>query len=110
MIGGTYLKKTKNLSKAISKTENSFKMSRATSSEETKLFTLPPIEKKLYKKAILQPTSILTRYIEKHTHDFLKNTEEDLNRPIVIEQKIKTKKKERNKRRRRRRGGKRRRR
>jgi hypothetical protein len=93
MIGGTYLKKTKNLSKAISKTENSFKMSRATSSEETKLFTLPPIEKKLYKKAILQPTSILTRYIEKHTHDFLKNTEEDLNRPIVIVQKIKTKKK-----------------
>ena len=84
LLGGTYLKKTKHLNKAISKTENSFRISRATSSEETKLFTLPPIEKNLYQKAILQPTSVLTRYIEKHAQDFLKNTEEDMNRPILI--------------------------
>ena len=93
LFGGTYLKKTKNLKKAISKTENSFKISRATSSEETKLFTLPPIEKNLYQKAILQPTSVLTRYIEKHAHDFLKNTEEDMNRPILIKTISKNRKK-----------------
>ncbi len=92
-LGGTHSKKTKNVNKAVSKTDNSFRMSRATSTEETKLFTLPPIEKTLYQKAILQPTSILTRYIEKHAHDFLKNTEEDLNRPIIIKPKVKSKKK-----------------
>ena len=93
LLGGTYLKKTKHLNKAISKTENSFKISRATSSEETKLFTLPPIEKNLYQKAILQPTSVLTRYIEKHAQDFLKNTEEDMNRPILIKTISKNRKK-----------------
>ena len=88
------LKKTKNLNKAILKTENnSFKnYSKATSTEETKLFNLPPIEKHLYQKAILQPTSVLTRYIEKHAHNFLINTEEEMNRPIIINTKIKGKK------------------
>ena len=89
LFKGGFLKKTKNLNKVISKTENSFKnYSKATSSEETKLFNLPPIEKSLYKKAILQPTSVLTRYIEKHTSNFLKNSEEEMNRPIIISPKI----------------------
>ena len=84
-----YLKKTKNLNKAISKTESSFKnYSKGSSSEETKIFNLPPIEKHLYQKAILQPTSILTRYIENHAKTFLKNTEEEMNSPIKINIKI----------------------
>ena len=88
---GDFLKRTKNISKGISKTENSFRnYSKATSTEETKLFNLPPIEKNLYKKAIMQPTSILTRYIEKHTQDFLKNTEEEMNQPIIIKEKLKS--------------------
>ena len=90
---GGFLNKTKNLNKTIPKTENSFKnYSKATSSEETKLYNLPPIEKHLYQKAILQPTSVLTRYIEKQTYNFLKNTEEEMNRPIIIESKKKSKK------------------
>ena len=87
---GDLLKKHKNLNKAISKTDNSFRnYSKATSTEEAKLFNLPPIEKNLYQKAIIQPTSILTRYIEKHTKDFLKNSVEEMNRPIIINSKIK---------------------
>lgn len=86
------LKKTKNLTKAISKTESSFRNSRITSTEETKLFNLPPIEKNLYHKAIMQPTSILTRYIEKHTKKFLRNTEEEMKSPIKIKEIIKSKK------------------
>ena len=87
-----FLKKTKILNKAIAKAENSFnKNSKATSSEETK-FNLPPIEKQLYRKAILQPTSVLTRYLERQTHTFLKNTEEELNRPIKINSKLKRRK------------------
>ena len=86
------LKKSMNLNKAISKTENSFKnYSRATSTEETKLFNLPPIEKHLYQKAFLQPTSVLTRYIEKHAHNFLINTEREMKRPVIINTKIKHK-------------------
>ena len=89
-----YLKKTKNLNKAISKTESSFKnYSKGSSSEETKIFNLPPIEKHLYQKAILQPTSILTRYIENHAKTFLKNTEEEMNSPIKINIKITNEKK-----------------
>ena len=93
MFKSSYLRKTKNLNKAISKTENSFKnYSKGSSSEETKLFNLPPIEKHLYQKAILQPTSVLTRYIENQTHNFLKNTEEEMNRPIILNSKLKSKK------------------
>ena len=93
MFKSGYLRKTKNLNKVISKTESSFKnYSKGSSSEETKIFNLPPIEKHFYLKAILQPTSILTRYIEKHTKTFLKNTEEEMNSPIKIDLKIKTEK------------------
>ena len=92
LFKGGFLKKTRNLNKAMMKVENSFKnQSKITSSEETKYFNLPPIEKNLYQKAILQPTSILTRYIEKHTYNFLKNTEEEMNSPIIIPTKIKSK-------------------
>ena len=92
LFKGGFLNKTRNLNKAMMKVENSFKnQSKITSSEETKYFNLPPIEKNLYQKAILQPTSILTRYIEKHTYNFLKNTEEEMNSPIIIPTKIKSK-------------------
>ena len=88
---GDLLKKTKTLAKAISKTESSFRNSRVTSTEEAKLFNLPPIEKNLYHKAIMQPTSILTRYLEKHTQNFLRSTEEEMNKPIKIKTNIKSK-------------------
>ena len=84
------LKRTKNLSKALSKTNSSFKtFSRGSSSEDAKILALPPVSRKLYLKEILKPTSILTRYLERQTHQFLKETEEEMKKPIKINLNVK---------------------
>ncbi len=82
MFKGNTIKKTKNLSKALSKIDSSLKS--YSKADEINLFTLPPIEKELFQKESSKPTSILTRYLEKHTHKFLKTTKEEMSKPIII--------------------------
>ena len=89
MLNGNSLKKTKILDKVISKVENSINSSQVNSTQEIKQFFLPPLEKSIYQKEISKPTSILTRYLEDHTHSLLEETEEVLNKPIKIKHKIK---------------------
>ena len=94
MSKGNTLKKTKNLSKALSKIDTSLKSySRI---DDINLFTLPPIEKEVFQKENLKPTSILTRYLEKHTQKFLKTTKEEMSKPIIIKQNIKQRKRKKN--------------
>ena len=82
---GNSITKTKHLAKVLSKIENSGKnISRGTSVEDSKYFSLPPIEKKVYIKAVTEPTSALTRFLLNHTHDFLRSTENELKKPIII--------------------------
>ena len=84
-LKNAFIKKAKKLNSMISKTENSIRnLSMKPTKEEIKYFNLPPIEKHLYQQAILQPTSVLTRYLEEHTQNFLKNEAEELNKPIII--------------------------
>ena len=52
----------------------------------TPFYLLPIIDKKIMNKAFQKPSSILTKYIQKHTHDLIRTTNEDLNRPIEINQ------------------------
>ena len=92
MLNGNSLKKTKILDKVLSKMESSTKSSQANSTQDNKLFILPALEKSIYLKETSKPTSVLTRYLEDHTHNLLKETEEVLNNPIKIRQKIKIKK------------------
>ena len=92
MLNGNSLKKTKILDKVISKVENSTNSLQANSTQENKQFILPPLEKSIYQKEISKPTSILTRYLEDHTHSLLEETEEVLNKPIKIKHKIKIEK------------------
>ena len=82
MFKGNTIKKTKNLSKALSKIDSSLKS--YSKADDINLFTLPPIEKELFQKESSKPTSILTRYLEKHTHKFLKTTKEEMSKPIII--------------------------
>ena len=82
MFKGNTIKKTKNLSKALSKIDSSLKS--YSKADDINLFTLPPIEKELFQKENSKPTSILTRYLEKHTHKFLKTTQEEMSKPIII--------------------------
>ena len=89
MSNGNSLIKTKILDKAISKIENSTKSSQVNSTQESKHFILPPLERSIYQKEISKPTSVLTRYLEDHTHSLLQETEEVLNKPIKIKHKIK---------------------
>ena len=91
---GTKLKKIKNLPKALSKKETSLKSYSRTG--DINLFTLPPIEKELFQKENSKPTSILTRYLERHTQKFLKTTKEEMSKPIRIKQNKKYKKREKN--------------
>ena len=51
---------------------------------ENDLYYLPKIEKQIARKALLQPTSLLTRYLTEHSNSIIKNTEEDMKRPIKI--------------------------
>ena len=91
LFKGNSIKKTKNLSKALSKIDSSFKS--YSRGDDKYLFTLPPLEKEVFQKENSKPTSILTRYLEKHTHDFLKTTKEEMSKPIIIKKDIKHKKK-----------------
>ena len=91
---GTTLKKAKNLPKALSKKETSLKSYSRTG--DINLFALPPIEKELFQKENSKPTSILTRYLERHTQKFLKATKEEMSKPIRIKQNKKYKKREKN--------------
>jgi hypothetical protein len=91
---GNAIKKTKNLSKALSKIDSSLKSySRA---DDINIFALPPIEKEVFQKENSKPTSILTRYLERHTQKFLKTTKEEMSKPIRIKQNKKYKKREKN--------------
>ena len=82
---GNSITKTKHLAKVLSKIENSEKnISRGTSINDSKYFSLPPIEKSVYLKAVSEPTSVLTRYLLNHTHNFLRYTEDEIKRPIKI--------------------------
>ena len=91
LFKGNSIKKTKNLSKALSKIDSSFKS--YSRGDDKYLFTLPPLEKEVFQKENSKPTSILTRYLEKHTHNFLKTTREEMSKPIIIKKDIKHKKK-----------------
>jgi hypothetical protein len=84
------IKKTKNLSKALSKVDSSLKSNYR--ADDINLFTLPPIEKEVFQKENSKPTSILTRYLEKHTQNFLKTTKEEMSKPIIIKQDMKHRK------------------
>jgi len=92
MSTGNSLIKTKILDKVISKIENSTKSSEVSPTQESKQFILPPLEKSIYQKEISKPTSVLTRYLEDHTHNLLLETEEILNEPIKLKHKIKIRK------------------
>ena len=92
MSTGNSLVKTKILDKVISKIENSTKSSQDNLTQDTKLFILPPLEKSIYQKEISKPTSVLTRYLEDHTHNLLQETEEVINKPIKIKHKFKIEK------------------
>lgn len=92
MSTGNSLVKTKILDKVISKIENSTKSSQDNPTQDTKLFILPPLEKSIYQKEISKPTSVLTRYLEDHTHNLLQETEEVINKPIKIKHKFKIEK------------------
>ena len=92
MSTGNSLVKTKILDKVISKIENSTKSSQDNPTQDTKFFILPPLEKSIYQKEISKPTSVLTRYLEDHTHNLLQETEEVINKPIKIKHKFKIEK------------------
>lgn len=92
MSTGNSLIKTKILDKVISKIENSTKSSQVSQTQESKQFILPPLEKSIYQKEISKPTSVLTRYLEDHTHNLLLETQEILNEPIKLKHKIKIRK------------------
>ena len=92
MSTGNSLVKTKILDKVISKIENSTKSSQDNPTKDTKFFILPPLEKSIYQKEISKPTSVLTRYLEDHTHNLLQETEEVINKPIKIKHKFKIEK------------------
>ena len=91
LFKGNSIKKTKNLSKALSKIDSSFKS--YSRGDDKYLFTLPPLEKEVFQKENSKPTSILTRYLEKHTQHFLKTTKEEMSKPILIKKDIKHKRK-----------------
>ena len=92
MSKGNVLTKTKNLSKALSKIDTSLKS--YSKADNINLFTLPPIEKEVFQKENSKPTSILTRYLERHTHKFLKTTKEEMSKPILIKKNRKHRKRQ----------------
>ena len=56
----------------------------STINNENELFYLPRIEKRIAQKAFLEPTSLVTRYLSDHSNFIIKDTEEDMKRPIKI--------------------------
>lgn len=52
--------------------------------ETENLFILPPIDNETKKKALNQPTSILTKFIQNRMKNLIQSTKEDLRRPIKI--------------------------
>jgi len=52
--------------------------------ETPKLFMLPPIDNETKKKALNQPTSILTKFVQNRMKNLIQSTKEDLRRPIKI--------------------------
>ena len=56
----------------------------ALASDGNELFFLPKIERRLAQKALLQPTSLITRYLSDYSNSVIKETEEDMKRPIKI--------------------------
>ena len=49
-------------------------------------YLLPMIDKNIINKAFQSPSSILTKYIHRHTNELIRATKEDLKRPIKISQ------------------------
>ena len=62
----------------------SLQQSPLTKKRDNKLFILPPIDKETKKNALIQPTSILTKFIQDRTKNLIKSTKEELKRPIKL--------------------------
>ena len=52
--------------------------------KKANLFLLPPIDIEVKKKAFIQPTSILTKFVQDKTKRLITSTEEEMKRPIKI--------------------------
>ena len=53
--------------------------------ETENLFILPPIDNETKKRALNQPTSILTKFVQNRMKNLMQSTKEDLRRPIKIQ-------------------------
>ena len=67
---------TKHLNKALQSTPPE--------KSENNLFYLPPIDSEAKKKAFNEPSSILTKFVEKRTKNLIRSTREELKKPIRI--------------------------
>jgi len=72
---GNKLKLTKHLNKALQSPS-------LTSSNKKNLFFLPPIDVDTKRKAFMQPTSLLTKYVHEKTKNLLRSTKLTLRSPI----------------------------
>ena len=78
--------KQSNLTKNISQRKPNYRDSFSSRRDSTlnPFYLLPIIEKNIINKAYQTPSSILTKYIQKHANDLIRTTNEDLKRPIQI--------------------------
>ena len=74
---------TKNINKPISTSKND--SSFIQNSKGGSFYLLPLIDKNITSIAYHKPTSILTKYINDQAHKIIQKTEEDLKKPIIIE-------------------------
>ena len=72
---GSKLRLTKHLNKALQSPS-------LTSSNNKNLFILPPIDIDTKRKAFMQPTSLLTKYVHEKTKNLLRSTKIALRSPI----------------------------
>ena len=72
---GNKLRLTKHLNKALQSPS-------LTSSNNNNLFFLPPIDIDIKRKAFMQPTSLLTKYVQEKTKNLLRSTKIALRSPI----------------------------
>ena len=79
----TSLTKTKNINRPISTSKNDLSFFQKTKGGP--FYLLPLIDKNITNIAYHKPTSILTKYISDQAHKIIQKTEEDLKKPIIIE-------------------------
>ena len=63
---------------------NGWPLSQFSPNKKPNLYILPPIDNETKKHAFIQPTSILTKFIHDRTRKLIKNTKEELKKPIKL--------------------------